>query len=391
MLSIAPDVTLKGLMRLLRHPLRIGLLTTLLGTALIAACGDAASPGDAAVKSAMTVTTVAAKTKPMPRAIAVMGTVVAWEEMPVGAEVGGLAITEVLVDEGAEVKRGQVLARLNDSVLRAQLAQQEANIVAARATLTEAQANLKRAEELLPKGHISGQTADARRAAAGTAQAQLTVAQASRDETLARLAQTRITSPDDGYISARSAVIGQIVNSGDQLFRVVRDSRLELDAEIPETMLATLTPGLTVQVTADGLPTAAATIRAVAPSVDTKSRLGLAHIALPVGAGFRPGMFAQASIAVRDSAALMVPASAIVYREGAAGVFVTAKGDTVRFRKVETGDRSGDNVEIRSGLAAGDEIALKGAGFLEDGDRVTVARDPEGNAPPLAKTEPGPK
>ncbi len=390
MLRTALPITPMSHMRLPRHSLGFRLAATLLGAALLVACGDDAPRKDAA-KSAMTITTVAVKAKPMARTITVMGTVVAWEEMPVGAEVGGLAIAEVMVDEGDEVKRGQVLARLNDSVLRAQLAQQEASITAAKATLAEALANLKRAEELLPKGHISGQTADARRAAAGTAQAQLTLAQASRDETAARLAQTRITSPDDGYISARTAVIGQIVGSGDQLFRVVRDSRLELDAEIPETTLAMLAPGLTVEVSAEGIAPAAATIRALAPSVDVKSRLGLAHIALPPRAGFRPGMFAQASIALQDSAALMVPSSAVVYRDGAGGVFVAVKGDTVRFRKVETGERSGDYVEVLSGVAAGDEVALKGAGFLEDGDPVTVARDPEGSAPPLAKTEPRPK
>lgn len=384
---VAPSITLKGLMRLLGNCLGFRLPVAVLGAALLVACSDNA-PGDGAAKSAMTITTASVKPKPMERAINVMGTVVAWEEMPVGAEIGGLAIAEVMVDEGDEVKRGQVLARLNDSVLRAQLAQQEASIAAAKATLTEAQANLRRAEELLPKGHISGQTADARRAAAGTAQAQLTVAQASRDETLARLAQTRITSPDDGYISARTAVIGQIVSSGDQLFRVVRDSRLELDAEIPETTLAVLAPGLSVEVSAEGIAPTAATIRAVAPSVDAKSRLGLAHIALPPGVGFRPGMFAQASIALKDSAALMVPSSAVVYRDGAAGAFVAVNGGTVRFRKIETGERSGDYIEVVSGLSAGDEVALKGAGFLEDGDPVTVAREPDSHSPPLAKTEP---
>ncbi len=373
-----------------RSSLGTRLLATAMGVLLLAGCSADEQAGET-TKSAMTITTAVVKSRPMERTVTVMGTVVAWEEMPVGAEVGGLAITEVLVDEGDVVKRGQVLARLNDSVLRAQLAQQEANIASAKAQLTEAQANLRRAEELLPKGHISGQTADARRATAGTAQAQLTVAQASRDETLAKLAQTRITSPDDGYVSARRAVIGQIVNSGDQLFRVVRDGRLELDAEVPETVLVTLSPGLMVEVSAEGIEPASATIRAVAPSVDAKSRLGLAHIALPSGAGFRPGMFAQANVALKDSAALMVPASAIVYRDGAAGVFVAARNGTVAFRKVVTGERAGDLVEISSGLSAGDEVALKGAGFLENGDRVVISRDPEGHSPPLAKTEPQPK
>ncbi len=377
-------------MRSLRHRSSNRLLTTALALAMLAGCGDSASH-KSETKPAMTITTVVVKSKPMPRALTVMGTVVAWEEMPVGAEVGGLAITQVLVEEGDAVKRGQVLARLNDSVLRAQLVQQEANIAAARAQFAEAQSNLRRAEELLPKGHISGQTADARRAAAGTAQAQLAVAEAARDETAARLAQTRITAPDNGYVSARTAVIGQIVNSGDQLFRIVRDSRLELDAEIPETTLALLTPGLTVQVAAEGVPPAAATIRAVAPSVDVKSRLGLAHIALPPNAGFRPGMFAQANIALPDSAALMAPSASVVYRDGAAGVFIARNGKTVAFRKVDTGERYGDWVEIRSGLAAGDQVALKGAGFLEDGDQVIVAHEPERHELPLAKTEPRPQ
>lgn len=370
--------------------LKFRLLTTVLGLALLGACGDSA-PKQEAVRSAMTVTTATVKERPLARAVTVMGTVVAWEEMPVGAEVGGLAITEVLVDEGDEVKRGQVLARLNDSVLRAQLAQQEASIVAARATLTEAQANLKRAEELLPRGHISGQTADARRASAGTAAAQLTLAEASRAEILAKLNQTRITAPDDGYISARSAVIGQIVSSGAELFRVVRDGRLELDAEIPETTLAMLAPGLNVQVSAEGLAPTTATIRAVAPSVDTKSRLGLAHIALPPKAGFRPGMFAQASIALENGTALLVPGSAVVYRDGIAGVFVLGNAMKVRFQPVVTGERVGDFVEISKGLTAGAEIAMKGAGFLEDGDQVTLAKEPEGHALPLAKTESRPK
>jgi RND family efflux transporter MFP subunit len=361
-----------------------------MGVALLGACGES-KPRDETPKSAMTITTTPVKARPVARTATVMGTVVAWEEMPVGAEVGGLAITDVLVDEGDEVRKGQVLARLNDSVLRAQLAQQDANIVAARATLTEAEANLRRAQELLPKGHISGQTADARRAAADTAAAQLALAEASRAETVAKLNQARITAPDDGYISARSAVIGQIVSSGTELFRIVRDSRLELDAQIPETTLAALGPGLEVRVTAEGIPPVTAKVRAVAPSVDTRSRLGVAHIALPPRSGFRPGMFARASIALEQSTALMVPQAAVVYRDGAAGVFVLRRDMSVKFQPVATGERAGDYVEIGKGLAAGDEIAMKGAGFLEDGDQVTVSREPESPRLPLAQTEPRPK
>ena len=169
-------------MRIHRFLLHTRLLTGILAAGLLAACGDA-EPDAQVTRSAMTVTTAPVQARPVTREITVMGTVVAWEEMPVGAEVSGLAITDVLVDEGDAVKRGQLLLKLNDTTLRAQLAQQEATIASARASLTEAQANLRRAEDLLPKGHISGQTADARRAAAETAAAQLALAEASRAET----------------------------------------------------------------------------------------------------------------------------------------------------------------------------------------------------------------
>jgi RND family efflux transporter MFP subunit len=366
--------------------LRLRLAAVLCAAALVA-CGEG-DAGEPETRSAMTITAAAVEAAPFTPTVSVMGTVVAWEEMPVGAEVGGLAITEVLVDEGDAVRKGQLLARLNDAVLRAELAQREASVASARATLEEARANLRRAEELLPKGHISGQTADARRATAETAAAQLALAEASRAETAAKLAQTRIVAPDDGRISARSAVIGQIVASGTELFRIVRQGRLELDAEIPEATLALLRPGLPATVSAEGLPPAVATIRAVAPSVDSRSRLGVAHLALPPDAGFRPGMFAQATISLDRATALLVPQAAIVYRDGKAGVFVLRGERTVRFVEVATGERVGELVEIARGLSLGEQVALKGAGFLEDGDQVTLVREPAGAGRPVAGTAP---
>jgi RND family efflux transporter MFP subunit len=339
--------------------------------ALAAGCGE----GDSQVESkpAMTVTTVTAQQQPIDRTVTASGTVVAWEEMPVGAEIGGLAITDVLVDEGDTVKKGDVLARLNDDVLQAQLVQQKASVEAARATLEEAQANLRRGEELLLKGHLSGQAADSRRANAKTAAAQLQQAEAARAETAARLNQTRITAPDDGYVSGRSAVIGQIVSSGTELFRIVRDSRLELDAEIPESILPRVQAGQTVSVSAQGVPPVEATIRLVSPSVDPQSRLGTAHVALPPESGFRPGMFAQADITLQAVRSTVVPQAAVVYRDGKAGVFVMQQDSTVRFQPVETGERSEELVEVIDGLPSGARIVFKGAGFLEDGDLVTVA------------------
>jgi RND family efflux transporter MFP subunit len=235
----------------------------------------------------------------------------AWQELPVGSETSGVAVVELLAEEGDAVKHGQLLARLNDRVLVAQLAQQDANVSEARATLTEARANLQRAETLHRQNATSAQSLDARQAAASTAAARLAVAEASKAETAARLAQTRILAPADGYVSSRTVEIGQIVSSGQELFKVVREGRLELDAEVPETGLASVREGQAALVSADGAGEVAATVRAVAPSIDARTRLGIVHLALPPDSGFRPGMFARAEIALGDAPALVVPQGAV--------------------------------------------------------------------------------
>jgi RND family efflux transporter MFP subunit len=166
----------------------------------------------------------------------------------------------------------------------------------------------------------------------------------------------------------------------------VRGGRLELEAEVPETELVRIREGQPATVSADGAGEVAATVRAVAPSIDARTRLGIVHLALPADSGFRPGMFARAEIALGDAPALVVPQAAVVWRDGKAGSFVIDAEGNARFRGVETGARFGSEVEIRGGLTAGERVALEGAGFLEDGDRVRVADDAskQEHAPELA-------
>lgn len=339
----------------------------------LSGCGS--EPAETRAEPALTVTTAEVSTRPFARVVSASGTVQAWQELPVGSETNGLAVVEILADESDPVTAGQLMARLNDQVLVAQLAQQEAGLSEARATLEEARTNLQRAETLFRENATSAQSLDARRAAASTAAARLAVAEASKAETEARLAQTRILAPADGYVSSRTVEVGQIVSGGQLLFKIVRDARLELDAEVPETELAFLREGQTALVSADGAGLVAATVRAVAPSVDARTRLGVVHLSLPPDSGFRPGMFARAEIERGDAPALVVPQAAVVWRDGRAGSFVVDAEGLARFRDVETGARFGADVEIRAGLAPGELVALEGAGFLEDGDRVRVVGD----------------
>ncbi|MCF4165477.1 efflux RND transporter periplasmic adaptor subunit [Zavarzinia compransoris] len=356
------------------RPLRALILVLLLG---LAACDGAGEAPVAARGPDLTVSVVPAEVRAMSRRVVASGTVRAWEEIVIAAEAQGLAIAEVAVEEGDAVEQGAVLARLDAAVIEAQEAQGVANLAAAQAVLKEARANLARARDLQPRGTVSRQNLDARIAAERTAAAQVAVAEASLAEIRARLDQTVIRAPFAGVIARRDANVGQVVVVGGELFRLIRDGRLELEAEVPESDFARLRAGLAARVHAEGLDApVAARLRALAPTVDPRTRLGIAHLELPADSGFKPGMFATGDIDLGAADLLMLPVAAIVWRDGVQGVF-TIDGDrqgqgVARFTPVRTGLRREGLVEVRDGLAPGAAVALRGAGFLEDGDAVGV-------------------
>ncbi|RAK51110.1 efflux RND transporter periplasmic adaptor subunit [Phenylobacterium deserti] len=324
-------------------------------------------------RATQTVSVVPAKVEALPRVINASGTVSAWEEVPVGAETGGLTATAVLVDEGDYVRQGQVLVKLNDSVLSAQLRQQDAAVASARATLSEASAALNRARELNRSGYLSAASLETAVARQQTAVAQLASAEASRGETAARLAQTNVRAPVNGTISSRSVTKGQIVGAGSELFRMVRDGRLELDAQIPETELALVRAGMPAAVSSEQVGQATGRVRIVTPQVDAQSRLGTARIALTQPGDLKPGMFARAQIQAGAQPSIVVPTAAVLYRENRPGVYVVDPANRVRFRQVAVLTRTGSQTAL-TGLTAGERVAVDGAGFLGDGDLVRVGQ-----------------
>ncbi|WP_159591893.1 efflux RND transporter periplasmic adaptor subunit [Chelativorans xinjiangense] len=321
--------------------------------------------------TALSVTVATIGTRRMEKEVLATGTVVAWEELPVSAEVAGLAITEVLIDEGDRVEKGQLLASLNDIQLQAQIEQQKAWISEAEASLDAAQAELRRGQELTARNAISKQDAESRNTAVRTAQARLAVAQAGLSQLNAKLAQTSIVAPADGYVSKKSAVLGQVVQMGSELLRIVRDGRLEVEARVSEGDLFGVAPGQAVRITDPAGRVIEATVRTVAPIVDPRTRLGTVYIALPRDSGLKPGMFARAEIAADQPMALAVPQKALVWRNGQNAVFAVRNG-TASLRPVKTGMRRDGWIEITDGLTPGDRLAIDGAGFLKDGDSVRV-------------------
>jgi RND family efflux transporter MFP subunit len=356
------------------------------GAALLAALGAAVAPrlvgGPAPAPlpvllpetpPALTVVLAPATERQLVRPVIGDGSVVAWQELVVGIELGGFRVVEVPFEEGDQVRRGQILARIEDAVLAAQAAAAEAAVVEAEAAQAIAQSDLRRSAELARSESVARQTLEQRQSAARQAEARLLAARARRDEAAARLAQTRILAPADGVITRRGILPGAVAQPGQEVARLVRDGRLELDARVPELDLAEVRPGQPVRVR-HGEQEITARVRALAPVVGSDNRLGVVHIALPPESGLRPGMFAQAEILREARPALTVPQEAVVFREGRPAVFLLPEGsDRVQLRPVRTGDRRGGEVEVVEGLAAGERVVARGAGFLTDGDRVSVA------------------
>jgi RND family efflux transporter MFP subunit len=364
-------------------PRRRRWLGPLLGVLVLAGAGYAAvswraanppaPPPAAAPVPALTVAVGPVLTRRMGASVVGDGSVVAWQELVIGAEVGGLRIVEAPLDEGMTVRAGDLLARLDDSVLAAQAAQAHAAVGEAEAFLDFARQEEARSETLVRSQTGSRQVLEQRQSATRQAEARLVSVKARRDEAVARLAQTRILAPTDGVVSRVSVRIGAVTALGQEMFRVIRDGRLELDARVPELELAEVRAGQPATVRHGGREIAAE-VRLVAPVVAAETRLGLVRIALPADSGLRPGMFARAEIRGPAREVLMVPASAIVFRDGAPQAFVLPEGsERVAMRRLAAGARQDGMVEIKEGLQPGERVVTAGAGFLVNGDLVRVA------------------
>ena len=353
-----------------------------LSALLLASCGghgeekkdEKAAGGSRQTVSAATVTQTS-----LDRTVTASGTVSAWEEVPVAAETGGLTAVAVYVDEGSYVRQGQPLVQMNDVLLRAQLQQQQAQVQLAEANVARDNAALDRAQQLKERGFLSQASLDTALANQRSSNANLAAARAALSQTQTQLSQATIRAPVGGLIISRSVTKGQIIAAGTELFRMVRDGRLELDAQVPETELALVRAGQSATITSSEAGQTTGSVRIVTPEVNATTRLGLARISLAPGAQLRPGMFARADIAVGDQPATTVPTGAVLYRDNKPGVFVVRGDSTVHFQPVTILSRTEAQTAV-SGVDVGVRVAVDGAGFLNEGDRVKVAQA-VGNAP----------
>jgi HlyD family secretion protein len=333
---------------------------------------DKAGETKAAPKAALTVTLTQAQRATLATGVSANGNIAAWQEAIVGAEVNGARLAQVLVNVGDVVKRGQVLASFAPDMIQAELAQSKAALAEAEANLAEATANAQRARELQASGALSAQQINQYLTGERTAQARLNALRAASKVQQLRLAQTQVLAPDNGVISARSATVGAVVPAGLELFKLIRQGRLEWRAEVAANELSQIKPGMVARVTTAGGATVNGTVRMVAPTVDASTRNGMVFVDLPQPGPAKSGMFARGEFDIGSSQALTLPQTAVLLRDGFSYVFKLGPENKVVQAKVTVGRRVGDRIEVTSGVEPAVRVVASGGAFLADGDTVKV-------------------
>ena len=371
------------------HP--IASLAAVLALVLVlAACGDkAADAKKAQPKPALTVTTTTPTQAMLPVTLSANGNLAAWQEASVGTETQGLRISEVLVNVGDRVRRGQVLARFDAATVRADAAQAQAGLAEAEAAAAEAANNAARARTLQQTGAMSASQINQYITAEATARARVAAARAQFQAQQARLGQTAVHAPDDGVISARAATVGAVVAPGTELFRLIRKGRLEWRAEVTSAELGRITPGTRAIITATSGARLEGRVRMIGPTVDPQSRIAIVYVDVkplpgPAGGSARAGMFARGEFDLGAQPALTVPQQALVVREGFNYVLRVQPDNRVAQVKVQIGRIAGDRVQVLSGVTSDMRIVASGGGFLNEGDFVRVADGPASASPTAA-------
>ncbi|KAF1046048.1 MAG: Cobalt-zinc-cadmium resistance protein CzcB [Herbaspirillum frisingense] len=373
--------------RLRRLPSPLALLgATIAALVLLAHWSAPAAPSEQPQpqRNLLTVAIAPLHQEHWPDTLTASGAVAPWQEISVVAEVDGLRVAEILADVGDHVKAGQLLARLSDTGVRADLEQARATLDEARAQSADAAQTLARVAGMSERGALSDQQIAQYRLASSVAAAREAAARAVLKQQQRRLAATRVVAPDSGIVSARGAVLGAAGATGSELFRLIRQGRLEWQAEIAQEELPRVASGMAAQIELSTRQPQAqwqaqsleGRVRTVGVMLDKASRNALAYVELPSSSALRAGMYVRGAISTGASRAAVLPQQAVVMRDGLPAVFSVTAGGRAVLHKVKLGRRQGELVEIVAGLPPNAEEArfvTLGAGLVGDGDQVRVA------------------
>jgi RND family efflux transporter MFP subunit len=345
---------------------------------------DAKPKEAAAQRPTLTVTVARPETSELAVTLSANGNVAAWQEASIGSESTGLKLSEVRVNVGDVVRKGQLLATFSGDTVQADVAQARASLAEARATAADAAGNAARSRTLAQTGALSQQQINQYQTSAQTAKARVEAAEAVLAAQQVRGRNTQVLAPDDGVISARSATVGSVISAGAELFRLIRQGRLEWRAEVTSAELGRVAVGTPVLIVSASGAEVKGKVRAIAPTVDPQTRAALVYADIPniqQNGAVKAGMFARGDFLLGNSSAVTVPQASIVPRDGFNHLMLLQPDNRVAALKVQTGRRVGDRVEITTPLPADTRVVVDGAGFLNDGDLVRVVDAPKRSTP----------
>ena len=340
------------------------------------------------VRVPMTVELAPVKRADLSEHVVIVGSLVGAATVDVAPKTGG-RLQAVNVRIGDSVRRGQQLAKLEDSEIQEQVRQSEASYAVSQATIRQREAdlnfaktNLDRSRNLFTRQLISQQTLDDAESRYQSAVAQLELAQAQFEQSKARLEELKINlgntvikSPVDGFVGKRNLDPGAWASTASPVVSVVDIHLVRLVVNVVEKDLRRISSGVPAAVEVDAYPGESFTgvVARVAPVLDAATRTAQMEVEVP-NPGFRlkPGMYARVRIMTEQrTGVLAVPQNALVIVEGKRGVFVAADSKA-SFRPVETGLQDETQIEIRNGVADGDQVVTTGAAALRDGDTILL-------------------
>jgi len=333
------------------------------------------SKESATARHTLTVTVAKPETSELNVTLSANGNVAAWQEASIGSEANGLRLAEVRVNVGDAVRKGQVLAVFSAESVDADVAQAKASLAEARATAADAAGTANRARTLQATGAMSQQQINQYTTAEQTAKARVEAAEAVLAAQQVRGRNTKVLAPDDGVISSRTATVGSVVSAGTELFRLIRQGRLEWRAEIMSGDLGRVVVGTPAVVVSATGATVNGKVRSVAPTVDPQTRAALVYVDIPdvqQNTGIKAGMFAHGEFMLGRSHAITVTLASVVPRDGFNHLLLMQPDSRVSMLRIETGRRVSDRVEITTPLPPDARVVVQGAGFLNDGDLVRV-------------------
>ena len=266
-------------------------------------------------RPALTVQTTSLQEAKWSRTLLANGSILPWQEAIISAQIQGLRIAEVKVSIGDHVKRGDVLVTLD---------------------------NFSHAGDI----------------------------------DVGRTAQARIVAPDDGVISAANANVGSMLQPGAEMFRLIRQGRLEWRADLTADELMLIRKGMSADVTVGEGRVIKGSVRAISPAVNAQTRYGYALVTLPDSSGIIAGAYARGIFDVSSGKRSLqsLPQSAVLQRGSVTYVLVVGADNYVHEREVVVGQRVDDRIQIKQGLKANEQVVESGGAFLTEGDIVNVVK-----------------